>query len=148
MSHACAESITTDHQNGGLLCFMQAPAQTPSPHLWFLLVVCKQGTDALPPPTGLECGSDLQTLLYSASFKGEQQQRGTYILTGQFIRHTCSAALKHKYLIISQSHCTSVIHLGMLIWAKRPAAVQVDASDWGKGFKWLWMWLFVNVCRC
>ncbi len=38
-----------------------------------------------------------------------------YILAGHFIRYTCSIAWKHK-LIISQSHGSNSMHLGILKW--------------------------------
>ncbi len=68
-----------------------------------------------------------------------------YSLTGRFIRYTCSIAWKHR-LLISQSHDSNSIHLGIYMWWRRLAEVQTEHQN-GKerGFKWLWTW---NGCWC
>ncbi len=62
------------------------------------------------------------------------------ILTGHFIRYTCSIAWQHK-LLISQSHGSNSMHLSFYMWWRRLAEIQTEHQNGEeRGFKWLWTW--------
>ncbi len=69
----------------------------------------------------------------------------THSLATLLGRYTCWIAWWHK-LLISQSHGSNSMHLGIKMWWRRLAEVQTEHQNREeRGFKWLWTW---NGCWC